>query len=127
MRHVLIIEDNATDIFILQMYLAKLRFMSSVVTNVFSIIDYVNQDKTDIIITDLHMPVVSGIEVIRQVRSVDKDIPIIVLTANTTEAARMDSFKAGANYYMTKPYTMSDLRTVLTNLSNNDRTKIRVD
>ena len=98
MRHVLIIEDNATDIFILQMYLAKLRFMSSVVTNVFSIIDYVNQDKTDIIITDLHMPVVSGIEVIRQVRSVDKDIPIIVLTANTTEAARMDSFKAGANY-----------------------------
>ena len=127
MRHVLIIEDNATDIFILQMYLAKLRFMSSVVTNVFSIIDYVNQDKTDIIITDLHMPVVSGIEVIRQVRSVDKDIPIIVLTANTTEAARMDSFKAGANYYMTKPYTMNDLRTVLTNLSNHDRTKIRVD
>ena len=127
MRHVLIIEDNATDIFILQMYLAKLRFMSSVITNVFSIIDYVNQDKTDIIITDLHMPVVSGIEVIRQVRAVDKEIPIIVLTANTTEAARMDSFKAGANYYMTKPYSINDLRTVLTNLSNHDRTKIRVD
>ena len=73
------------------------------------------------------MPVVDGFQIIRQVRLVDKNIPIIVLTANDNEAAKIDSFKAGANYYMTKPYTLNDLRTVLLNLIDNDRTKIRVD
>ena len=65
----------------------------------------------DVIILDLNLPVLSGTEVCRIVRSrpATASIPIIMLTARTTEADRVTGLDLGADDYVTKPFSLREL------------------
>ena len=67
----------------------------------------------DLIITDLIMPGMDGLEVCRQVRAneIINHIPIIVVTAKITEADRIAGIAAGADAYLSKPFNSDELRT----------------
>ncbi|HEY7018366.1 MAG TPA: response regulator transcription factor [Gaiellaceae bacterium] len=62
----------------------------------------------DLILLDLMLPGVSGIEVCRRLRS-ESAVPIIVLTARDSEVDRVVGLEAGADDYLTKPFSMSEL------------------
>lgn len=72
----------------------------------------------DLLILDLNLPVVSGSEVLQKVRSADRentilsenrDIPILILTATDEVAERVACLDAGADDYLTKPFSFSEL------------------
>jgi two-component system copper resistance phosphate regulon response regulator CusR len=63
----------------------------------------------DLLILDLNLPVISGSEVLRKVRSVNADIPILILTATDEIAERVACLDAGADDYLTKPFSFSEL------------------
>lgn len=67
----------------------------------------------DLIITDLMMPGMDGLEVCRQVRGneIINHIPIIVVTAKITEEERIKGLEAGADAYISKPFNADELRT----------------
>ena len=67
----------------------------------------------DLIITDLMMPGMDGLEVCRQVRSneIINHIPIIVVTAKITEEERIRGLEAGVDAYLAKPFNADELRT----------------
>ena len=67
----------------------------------------------DLIITDLMMSGMDGLEVCRQVRSneIINHIPIIIVTAKASEAARISGIEAGADAYLSKPFSSDELRT----------------
>ncbi len=67
----------------------------------------------DLIITDLMMPGMDGLEVCRQVRvnEIINHIPIIVVTAKITEEERIKGLEAGADAYLAKPFNVDELRT----------------
>lgn len=67
----------------------------------------------DLIITDLMMPSMDGLEVCRQVRSneIINHIPIIVVTAKITEEERIRGLEAGVDAYLAKPFNADELRT----------------
>lgn len=67
----------------------------------------------DIIITDLMMPGIDGIEVCRRIRNNDivSHIPLIMVTAKITEAERVKGLEAGADAYLAKPFNSDELRT----------------
>ena len=67
----------------------------------------------DLIITDLMMPGMDGLEVCRQVRGneIVNHIPIIVVTAKITEEERIKGLEAGADAYLSKPFSADELRT----------------
>jgi len=62
----------------------------------------------DVIVLDLGLPDMQGIEVIREVRSWS-DVPIVVLSARTAEAQKVAALDAGANDYVSKPFGMDEL------------------
>lgn len=66
----------------------------------------------DIIITDLMMPVMDGLELCRKIRSNELTchIPIIVVTAKVSEAERVEGLKAGADAYLAKPFSSDELK-----------------
>lgn len=60
-------------------------------------------DKTDIILLDIMMPGIDGIDVLRQIREIDKDIPVVMVSAITDNDKIIDCLNLGANGYITKP------------------------
>jgi len=113
MKHVLIVEDNDEHAFLLQIQLGKLGFLSSVCVNIFHILDKVQHGMIDAITIDIGLSEINGVEVIKHVRRIDKDILIIVITSFSDESTRIHSLKSGANYHLIKPYKIEDLKTIL--------------
>ena len=70
-----------------------------------------NRDRPDILILDLNLPDVSGIDVCRNLRAQPKtrDLPILMLTARGSEIDRVVGFEAGADDYVTKPFSVREL------------------
>ncbi len=71
----------------------------------------VNDAPPDLMILDLNLPVLSGTEVCRLMRSrpATSHVPIIMLTARTTEADRVSGLDSGADDYVTKPFSLQEL------------------
>jgi two-component system KDP operon response regulator KdpE len=63
----------------------------------------------DLIMLDLGLPGVDGLEVIRQVRGTGSTVPIIVLTSRTDEAGKVEALDLGADDYVTKPFGVDEL------------------
>lgn len=63
----------------------------------------------DLLILDLNLPVISGSEILAKVRGSDADIPILILTASGEVGERVACLDAGADDYLTKPFSFSEL------------------
>jgi DNA-binding response OmpR family regulator len=63
----------------------------------------------DLLVLDLNLPGVSGLEVLRQVRSKKPHLPILILTGNARVEDRVGGLDSGADDYMTKPFAFSEL------------------
>lgn len=86
--------------------------------------------KPDIILMDIRLPKMNGLEVIRQIRATDIVIPIIAITANAFLEDMIDCKAAGANDYISKPVNQSELLSKIAMLLGNPRkplTEIAVD
>ncbi|SEB43518.1 response regulator transcription factor [Terriglobus roseus] len=66
------------------------------------------QLQPDLIITDMSMPVMDGLSLTREIRRISK-VPIIVLSVRNMEPLKVDALDAGADDYVTKPFTMPEL------------------
>lgn len=60
----------------------------------------------DLLITDLKMPGMDGLAVIREARRRDDDLPIIIITGHSTEASAIEAINLGVSGYLTKPFRM---------------------
>jgi DNA-binding response OmpR family regulator len=65
--------------------------------------------RPDLIILDLGLPSIDGLDVIRHVRQVDQDVPILVLSARQGEAEKVSALSLGADDYVTKPFGLAEL------------------
>ena len=78
----------------------------------------VQEQRPKLIVTDLMMPVVSGLDLIRMIRAEDelKGTPIILLTAKADEATRIEGTERGADAYLSKPFNDRELLAEVRNL-----------
>jgi len=69
----------------------------------------IEESSPDLIITDIMMPFLSGLEIIGAVKKQGKKIPIIVLSAMGQENVVLEAFQLGADDYITKPFSPNEL------------------
>ena len=67
----------------------------------------------DLVMLDLGMPIVDGFVACRLIRASDPDVPIVILSGRTDALSLRTAFEAGASDYLTKPFTVSVLRSRL--------------
>jgi signal transduction histidine kinase len=83
-------------------------------------IEKASQFLPDVIVCDMMMPEKSGLEVCREIRerTHTRSIPILMLTARADEETKLTALAAGANDFITKPFSMTELRVRLKNLAD---------
>ena len=72
-------------------------------------IDVYENNHVDLIITDIMMPNTNGLEVVSYIRKTNPDIPILIITAKSSQNDKYMGFKAGTDDYMTKPIDIDEL------------------
>jgi DNA-binding response OmpR family regulator len=108
----LLVDDDEDLIYLLKLLLLRDGFIVHAATNGRDARDFVGSSRpTDIVITDLMLPYVSGFELISQIRENAnwKRVPVIVLTGQVTERDTVRALDLGANDYVTKPYNPHEL------------------
>jgi DNA-binding response OmpR family regulator len=73
-------------------------------------LDQFMQEKPDLVILDVMMPEMSGYDVCREIRKVDSQTPVIMLTAKGEEIDKVVGLELGADDYVTKPFGLHELR-----------------
>jgi two-component system copper resistance phosphate regulon response regulator CusR len=63
----------------------------------------------DLILLDVQLPLMSGTQVLQRVRERNREVPILMLTAKDTVADKVNHFEAGADDYLTKPFSFAEL------------------
>jgi len=98
------IDDNDMNLLLIQTYLGGMEATFVNFTDSLSAIDYIRTHPCDMVIVDYKMPNMDGIELTRQVRSIDSEIPVIMITASTSEdSVQIDALEAGVNDFIIKP------------------------
>lgn len=107
-KSVLIVEDNKINQMITKKILEKKNMVCKVVDNGLDAIEIVKANDFDVILMDIHMPGISGIETTTQLRNLDVKTPIIALTALTIEQNIEEFHKAGFTDFIPKPFKADD-------------------
>ena len=108
MTKILIVEDEASFSEALEFLLGKEGFEVTVAEDGQQAVDKFTKEGADLILLDLMIPVISGIEVCRIIRTTSQ-VPIIMLTAKDAEIDKVVGLELGADDYVTKPYSSREL------------------
>jgi two-component system, OmpR family, response regulator RegX3 len=108
MTKILIVEDEVSFSEALAFLLGKEGFEVSVAEDGQQAVEKFNKEGADLILLDLMIPVISGIEVCRTIRTTSQ-VPIIMLTAKDAEIDKVVGLELGADDYVTKPYSSREL------------------
>ena len=108
MRLLLIEDEEKVSRFILRGLTAE-RFAVDVVADGRSGLDFAQTYSYDLIILDLMLPGLSGTEVLKEIRSTNAQVPVLVLTARDALGEKVQHFELGADDYLTKPFAFAEL------------------
>ncbi len=106
--HILVVDDETQITRVLRTALSAQGYDIRVANDGEMALEIMKDWSPNLIITDLAMPNLSGIELCRRVRSVS-DVPIIVLSVRGQEQPKIEALDAGADDYVTKPFSMNEL------------------
>jgi len=106
--NILIIEDEKKIADLVKLYLERDAFKVHVAHDGLTGLKMAKDDSMHVIILDLNLPVISGEEILRQVRE-KSDVPVLLLTAKNDEEARVAGFMLGADDYISKPFSAKEL------------------
>ncbi len=107
---VLIIEDDTELLMVLSMYLKKYGMQTACAEDPYIGLSMLTQDKFDLIILDLTLPGMDGLEVVKKIRE-QSNIPIIISSARNDLTDKVIGLERGADDYMPKPYDPRELVT----------------
>ena len=107
---ILIVEDDILLLKTLEFKLIKDGYIVVTLKNGFDAIEYLKENEPDLIVTDIMMPFINGLEIISFVRNEKKSkVPIIVLSSAGLEKTVLEAFQLGADDFVTKPFSPNEL------------------
>jgi two-component system KDP operon response regulator KdpE len=107
-RRILVVDDEPQITRVLRTTLSAQGYDIRVAHDGESALELMKDWRPDLVLTDLAMPNVDGIELCRRVRSAS-EVPIIVLSGREQEKSKVEALDAGADDYVTKPFAMQEL------------------
>lgn len=113
MKNILVVDDTKNIREMLKTFLELEGFNVFEAKNAEEAIELFTNNHIDLMFTDIKLPNVSGTELLKQIKKIDKSVTIIVMTAFGTIKNAVECTKYGAAVYLQKPFTTKRLKTVL--------------
>ena len=110
METILIVDDEKNYLVILEALLAPEGYEIITVDNALNALRYVKETDLDLVITDMKIPKMDGIELLDEVKKIDPDLPVIIMTAYGTIELAVEAMKKRAYDYITKPFMNEELK-----------------
>jgi two-component system, OmpR family, alkaline phosphatase synthesis response regulator PhoP len=107
-KRVLVVDDDANTVELVKLYLKRDGYRVLTADSGPEALRLAREGRPDLIVLDLMLPGLSGLEVCRQIRE-ESDVPIIMLTAKTTDDDKIAGLGLGADDYVTKPFSPREL------------------
>lgn len=127
-ENILIVDDNYDMLELLQRNLKTLNFHTYKASSVTEAIDILKYSSIDLLITDIQMPGINGIELIKYVQEHFPTIPKLVITGFPSVDNAIDAVKSGASDYLAKPFTNEELKKSVINLiSSTDNSNLVIE
>ena len=118
-KRVLVVDDDVKTVELVKLYLNRDGYRVLTAYDGIEALRLAREGRLDLIVLDLMLPGIDGLEVCRTLRA-ESDVPIIMLTAKTTDHDKLTGLDLGADDYVTKPFSPRELaariRTVLRRL-----------
>jgi DNA-binding NtrC family response regulator len=108
--NVLIVDDEQDVLETLESMLHELNFNTLVAQNGDKAMEIIENNKIDVVLSDIYMPETDGFELLNNVRAFDKEIVFLMITGKPTIETAVQSIREGAYDYITKPFDLEDLR-----------------
>jgi DNA-binding response OmpR family regulator len=108
-QHILVIEDNHDIAHLVELHLRDACFDVEIATNGRRGLELASNGLYDLIVLDIMLPELDGLEVCRQLRGAAIQTPILMLTAKSAELDRVVGLELGADDYLTKPFSIREL------------------
>ena len=110
-KRVLVVDDHPSTVRLIQNALEQEGFSVITATNGAECLIAVHQDSPDVVILDVIMPVMDGLQTLRVIRENEatKTLPVIVLSVRDSDQDVLDGWRIGADLYLTKPFKLDDL------------------
>ncbi|MFT5697910.1 MAG: DNA-binding NtrC family response regulator [Desulforhopalus sp.] len=115
-KHILIVDDDLTLLEVVHARLTAAGFRVDKASNGKTALTILQKHPIDLLISDIKMPEMSGMELLDKVRAIYPYLPVIFLTAHGTISGAVDAVKAGALDYLTKPFEGKDLIKMIHNI-----------
>jgi signal transduction histidine kinase len=112
-KHILLVEDNALNVMVAKSFLQRWGAYIDVANHGEEALEKLNAQKHQLVLMDLHMPVMDGYEATRRLRARGESLPIIALTASLPKDVEHEAFAAGVNAVVVKPFDPDDLRQTI--------------
>ena len=106
---IIIAEDDIATAKALKLLLEKSKYSVDIVHNGYDAWDYISESSYDVIVLDIMMPGMNGLEVLSHIRNAHISAPVLLLTAKAEVEDRITGLEAGADDYLPKPFVTGEL------------------
>jgi DNA-binding NtrC family response regulator len=113
MSTILIVEDEPKMLRLLELNLAEEGYATLAAPDAETGLKLLRQEKVDLVLTDLKLPHMDGLEFLQSVKRSNTQIPVILMTAYGTVETAIDAMKAGASDYVLKPFSMEEIKLII--------------
>jgi two-component system, OmpR family, response regulator len=110
---VLVVDDDEDICLYLREFLTREGFKVTTVSKPADALVEIRQGRHQLVLLDVRLPGVDGVDLLRQLRAIDSDICVIVMTGYPSVQTAVDSMKAAAFDYLQKPFDLQELRLVM--------------
>lgn len=112
-KQILVVDDNRINRVVTKRILVSKGYQCDVAENGFEALDKLTNSAYDLILMDINMPKIDGIETTIQLRKLDIETPIIALTAVEEEQIKDKIYEAGMNDFIIKPYDIEEFHQII--------------
>ena len=122
--HVMVVDDEPSVVEVFQEFLTVQGYALTLASSGEEAVRKLPEVRPDIILTDLNLPGLSGLEVMRAAKSVDPEVCVVVVTGYASASTAIDALRQGAYDYVTKPFDLDDVSQIVERGLANRRLKV---